>query len=152
MILSKNPLKVLGFDFGEKRIGVAVGQSVTNTASPLGIIKVEKPSTLDWPAIEQFIATQGQGIEINKKFIDVIVVGKPLNMDDTEQPITQEAAKFAQQLRTRYPELEVIMVDERLTSKAVEWEVADKKNLKYIDDYSACLIVETYLTSLQTKK
>ncbi len=130
--------QILGFDFGEKRIGIAFGQSITKTASPITTLKA-KDGNPDWQLIEQLI----------KQWLpNLLIVGLPLNMDGTEQPITKKAKKFARRLQRRF-QLPVEMMDERLTSKAVKWEIIDKhnkkKNLQRIDSYAACLIVESWL-------
>lgn len=98
---------VLGFDFGMKHIGVAVGQSLTKSATPLGTIAAQD-GIPDWKEVEQYI------LEWRPQ---EIVVGIPLNMDGTEQPMTQAAKRFAKRLEERFP-LPVRPVDERLSS----WE------------------------------
>lgn len=105
--MNKNNLKILiAFDFGMKRIGVAVGQTVTQTARPLDTIQA-KEGEPNWQAISKLI----------KKWLpDALVVGIPLNMDGSEQPITLHAKEFAELLREEFG-LPVYEVDERLTTK-----------------------------------
>ena len=130
--------KVLGFDFGMKRIGVASGQVITKTATPVAALPA-KDGIPDWDAIQQLI---------NQWQPDRLIVGLPLNMDGTEQTLTHCAKKFGHRLQQRY-RLPVEFVDERLSSRAAKWEIVDipgkKKDLKRIDTYAACLIVETWL-------
>ena len=97
---------LIAFDFGEKRIGTAVGQTVTRTATPLETIPVRgtKP---DWSSI-------GRLIDAWKP--DALVVGLPLNMDGTEQPITAQARRFADRLHERSG-LPVHLIDERLSTR-----------------------------------
>ena len=73
---------ILGFDFGKKYIGVAVGQEITGSASPLGSVKA-RDGIPDWDSMTKFI---------NEWQPDFIVVGLPLNMDGSEQqlPTTQK--------------------------------------------------------------
>ena len=79
---------VLAFDFGTKSIGVAVGQEITGTASPLAALKA-RDGIPDWNVIEKLYEEwQPQ----------LVVVGLPLNMDGTEQEVTQRAKKFANRL------------------------------------------------------
>ena len=101
---------LVAFDFGEKRIGSAVGQTLTGTAAPLETIPVRgtKP---DWNAIDRLIATWKP---------DALVVGLPLNMDGTEQWITRRAQRFADGLRSRSG-LPVHLCDERLSTREA-WE------------------------------
>lgn len=105
--MRKTPPRILiGFDFGMKRIGVAIGQSVTQTARPLDTIQA-KEGEPNWDAISRLI----------KKWLpDALVVGIPLNMDGTDQPITLRAREFAQALQQHYG-LPVHEIDERLTTK-----------------------------------
>lgn len=129
---------VLGFDFGMKRIGVACGQSITQTAAPVTVLKARQ-GVPDWAQIQHLI---------DRWQPDALIVGLPLNMDGTEQPVTQAARRFGNRLQQHY-KLPVEFVDERLSSRAAKWEIIDtpgkKKDLKRIDTYAACLIVETWL-------
>lgn len=132
--------KVLGFDFGTKRIGIAFGQSITATASPITTVTA-KNGTPNWHDIDTLIQTWQP---------DQLIVGLPLNMDGTEQTVTIQAKAFGKQLQQRY-QLPLEFVDERLTSQAAKWEIVEKqdkkKDLKRIDTYAACLIVESWLSS-----
>ena len=97
---------LIAFDFGEKRIGIATGQTVTRTATPLDTIPVQggKP---DWSAIDRLVDAWKP---------DALVVGLPLNMDGTEQWITARARRFANRLRARSG-LPVHLADERLSTR-----------------------------------
>lgn len=97
---------LLAFDYGEKRIGVAVGQTLTGTANPLETIRVTGAGP-DWGAISRIVRAWQP---------DTLVVGLPLNMDGTEQGVTARARRFANQLHGRLG-LPVDLVDERLTTR-----------------------------------
>jgi putative Holliday junction resolvase len=97
---------LLAFDYGEKHIGVAVGQTLTGTASPLETVRVTSSSP-DWNAISRIVKTWQPG---------ALVVGLPLNMDGSEQGVTRRARRFGNQLLGRY-RLPVHLVDERLTTR-----------------------------------
>lgn len=133
-------LTALGFDFGLKRIGVAVGQRLTRSAHPIAILKAEN-GIPDWGRIKELIETW----EVN-----VLVVGIPYNMDGSEQPITYAADKFAKRLKLK-PGLPVHTVDERLTTieaKRFWFEKKYQKNVKLpqqFDGYAAMLILEQWL-------
>jgi putative Holliday junction resolvase len=100
---------ILAFDFGEKRIGVAVGNTVTNTAEALKIVQ-EKNQDARFKEIEKLIAEwQPQ----------LLVVGFPTHPDGAEHDMTQKAKRFGHQLHGRFGK-EVIWVDERYTSVSVE--------------------------------
>lgn len=114
---------LLGFDFGTKRIGVAVGQTVTQTARPLDTIQA-KEGKPNWQSIEKLI----------KKWLpDALVVGIPLNMDGTEQRITGAARHFAKQLSERY-QLPIYEMDERLTTKDAREQLFNEGGYKALQD------------------
>lgn len=140
MIL-KNPTPqiLLGFDFGTKRIGVAVGQLVTRSAQALGTIK----------AVQGI--PQGDVLEkyVKKWQPDALVVGIPLNMDGTEQPLTYAARQFAQLLEERF-HLCVYEVDERLSTKDAREQIFTRGGFKAlketeIDSVAAQLILQNWL-------
>lgn len=137
----KNPPEILlGFDFGMKRIGIAVGQTVTKTARPLGVIKAIQ-GTPQWEAIAKFIKDWRP---------DALIVGVPLNMDGTEQPLTQAAKGFAEALHQRF-QLPVFGMDERLTSVEAKDSVFSEGGYKalknaQIDSLAAQLILQNWLT------
>ena len=97
---------LIAFDFGEKRIGTAIGQTLTGTAAPLETVLVRR-SKPDWNAIDRLIDTWKP---------EALVVGLPLNMDGTEQWITARARRFAARLRERSG-LPVHLADERLSTR-----------------------------------
>ena len=77
-------MQILAFDFGTKKIGVAVGQTKTRTSSPLEIIRV-KNNSINWENICSIVD------EWNP---ELILVGKPLNMDGTESAIMEKVNSF----------------------------------------------------------
>jgi len=95
----------LGFDFGQKRIGVALGDSLTRSARPLPSL-----AGADWTAIEKLVAEWRPA---------ALVVGLPLDEDGSEQEITSAARRFAGQLRHRL-KLPVHEADERYSSRAAD--------------------------------
>ena len=96
---------VIAFDYGIKSIGVAVGQSITGTASPLAALKAAD-GIPNWELIQS---------TIDEWQPDALLVGLPLNMDGTEQEITQRAKKFANRLNGRFQK-QVFTYDERLST------------------------------------
>lgn len=100
------PKILLAFDFGKKRIGVAVGQTVTQSARPLMTITA-KDGVPDWQAVTALI---------KKWQPEALVIGIPLNMDASDQALTQDARAFAKHLKDQY-NLPVFEMDERLTTK-----------------------------------
>lgn len=120
----KNDAKILvAFDFGMKRIGVAIGQTITKTAHPLDTIQAKKGEP-NWDAIAKLI----------KKWLpDALVVGIPLNMDGTEQPLTQQVRLFVDALKNRY-HLPVYEMDERLTTKDARERLFNEGGYKALQD------------------
>ncbi|MCH4295542.1 Holliday junction resolvase RuvX [Shewanella sp. 3B26] len=129
---------VMGFDFGTKSIGIAVGQSITGSANPLTSVK----------AVDGIPNWDDIGKLINEWKPDLLVIGLPLNMDGTEQEMTQRARKFANRLNGRFG-VKIATQDERLTTadaKARLFELGGFKALTkgQVDAVSAVLIVESY--------
>ena len=100
---------ILAFDFGEKRIGVAVGNTITKTAEALRIIQ-EKNQDEKFKAIE---------VLIQEWQPQLLVVGLPTHPDGAEHEMTLKAKRFGNQLYGRFQK-EVVWVDERYTSVSVQ--------------------------------
>ncbi len=133
---------VLGFDFGKKFIGVAIGQELTGTATPLGSVKAK-----DGIPNQQQLA-----VFFEQWQPDYIVVGLPLNMDGTEQQLTLDAKKFGNRLANQY-KVTVEFQDERLTTADAKEQLFSHggyRNLKKdnIDAESARLIIESFFDRL----
>ncbi|MBS0894783.1 Holliday junction resolvase RuvX [Tatumella sp. JGM130] len=130
---------LLGFDFGTKSIGVAVGQQLTGTARPLAAIKA-RDGVPDWNLLEKLLKEWQP---------DLVVVGLPLNMDGTEQPLTTRARKFANRIHGRFG-VAVELQDERLSTveaRAGLFETGGYRALTKgnVDSGSAVIIVESWL-------
>jgi len=135
-------LTVLGFDYGTKSIGVAIGQSLTGSANPLLSIK----------AVDGIPKWEEIGMLLEEWKPDLVVVGLPLNMDGSEQDMTQRAKKFANRINGRFG-VKIATQDERLTTadaKARLFEMGGYKALTkgQVDAMSAVLIIESYFESL----
>ena len=126
---------LLAFDYGEKHIGVAVGQTLTRTANPLESIRVAGTQP-DWSAITRVVETWQP---------DALVVGLPLNMDGTEQTVSRKARRFGDQLSGRY-RLPVHLVDERLSTRAARERLAGAGRAGEEDHpVAAQIILESWL-------
>ena len=126
---------VLGFDVGTRWVGVAVSNTLITSSRPVGVLRL-KAQSVPWDTLDAWVSSWGP---------DVFVVGNPLNMDGTRQPMTGRALRFAKQLADRY-EKPFELVDERLTSYAAR----DRKKQKIKTDInaeSACVIVDQWLKS-----
>ncbi|WP_319380945.1 Holliday junction resolvase RuvX [Thiomicrorhabdus sp.] len=124
---------VFGFDFGLKRIGVAVGQTITQTASPEAIV-ASKDGKPDWDHITKLF---------EKWQPKAIIVGLPMRLDGSEQALTQPARKFGQRLSGRY-HCPLFFIEEQLSS--IEAEARGLKN-RHIDDHAAQILLENWLQS-----
>jgi len=137
--VESNSYVYLGFDFGMRRLGVAVGQSITMRAKPLHTLLVNEGSP-DWLQVQKLIK------EWHPK---ALIVGIPTKIDGSEQPITKAAQAFKQELAARFA-LPVYGVDERLTTKAARTELFDQGGYKQlskteIDGVAAALILEQWM-------
>jgi len=127
---------LLGFDYGPAKIGVAVGQTLTGTATPLETLRavLKQP---DWAGIERLIETWKP---------EALIVGLPFQMDDVEAEIAGRAKRFSRQLNGRYG-LPVYLVDERLTSREARNQAGQNiKRIEQLDAIAATLILETWLS------
>jgi len=129
---------LLGFDFGTQRIGIAVGQSVTGTASALRTV-ASRNGKPDWETISTLIEEWRP---------DALVVGLPLHADGSDSDMTGAARKFARQLEARY-RLPVHTMDERLSSRAARGLQQDGKRGAQagIDALAAMIILQNWLES-----
>jgi len=138
------PIKALAFDYGTQKIGVAFGQSLTGTASPVTIIKA-KDGIPDWNQIEALLA----GWQPN-----VVVVGLPFNLDGTESELLVRATKFGNRIHGRFG-IACYGIDERLSSieaKEIMLEDDSRSNKKAaIDDIAAQLILENWFSELASR-
>jgi len=134
---------ILGFDFGLRRIGVAVGQTTTYTASSLETVSHgQKP---DWAAIDRLIQEWKPSM---------LLVGLPLGVDGEETKMSQAARRFAASLKKRYS-LDPVFADERLSSRAAEDRfvemrasgAARRKDAGQLDAMAAQIILENWLQS-----
>ena len=124
----------LGFDFGTKKIGTAIGQSITQTASPLQLLN-RNDGKIPWSQVEALIQQWQPGL---------LLVGLPLHADGTDNDWAKRCRRFANQLHGRY-HLPVELVDERHSSVQAA-AILDKTGGKTaLDNVAACLIVERWL-------
>ena len=134
---------VLAFDYGKRRIGVAVGQALTRSASALET--VDHHQQPDWPAIERLVKEWRPSL---------LLVGLPLGAEGDETDMSREARKFGAALQARFDK-PVEYSDERFTSRAAEVRFAEQRaegNLRrkhgsQLDAMAAQIILENWLQS-----
>ena len=133
---------VLAFDFGEKRIGVATGETLLASAHPLTVIHAESND-------DRFAAI---GKLVDEWRPVQLVVGLPTHADGTPHDMTRLATKFAERLQRRF-KLPVALADERLTSLDAEARLRETgRNARtakpLLDAVAAQLILQTWFESL----
>ncbi len=135
--------RILGFDFGLKRIGVAVGNQKTNSSQPLNPVSAKDGEPI-WKDIDALVREWGPTI---------LIVGLPLNLDGRHGEAANAAAKFADALGSRY-DIPVTLIDERLSSNEADALIRQStppgrpltgKKQKMRDSVAAELIIKTYL-------
>jgi putative Holliday junction resolvase len=136
--------QTLAFDYGRKRIGVATGQPLTATTTPLDTVSV-KQNKPDWEHITRLIEEWQP---------ELLLVGLPMNMDGTEHEMSRAARRFANQLNGRY-QLPVELVDERLSSIEAEEVITESRrdgrikkgqSKRAVDQVAAELIIRTWFS------
>ena len=130
--------KLLALDFGRSRIGIASGQMITKTATPITTIAA-KQGEPEWLELDKIIK-QWRPSDI--------IVGLPIDAKDQETKITEEARAFAQKIELRYQK-PVHLISETFSTREARWrleEVQNKSNrhLK-VDAFAACVILETWM-------
>ena len=121
---------VLGFDYGTKRIGVAVGNSLTGSAQALDIIQNTKPDQIHQKIKELILQWQPS----------CLVVGLPLHPDGAEHAMTKRSRSFGQQLAKQFGK-PIHFVDERYSSVLLE---QDSQYQGSIDSHAAGLLLEQF--------
>lgn len=133
----------LGLDFGERRIGVAAGNTFNRTAQPLGVVAAAG-GVPDWHGLEGYVREWQPAL---------LVLGIPYNMDGTEGALAGRVREFRRELVERFG-LEVVLVDERLTSHEAEdrlraqrasGERVRRVKRGDVDPIAACVLLEQWL-------
>ena len=128
-------MQILAFDFGTQHIGVAVGQTITKTSSPLIVINVAREGKEIWNTISNLI---------DEWKPDQLLVGKPLNMDGTPSDMMKKVDPFFQKLQ-KISDIPCELVDERLTSfEAKQLMQKDSKGDR-IDDLAAKIFLDNWI-------
>ena len=133
--------KVLGIDYGEKRVGVAISDSLQIIASSLTTIETK-----------QFFPFLIELLE--KEDIDRFVVGEPKNLDGTATDSTEMTENFVKKLSIKYPNIPIKRIDERFTSKIAKQSILDagikkskRRDKRLVDKVSAAIILQSHLDS-----
>ena len=125
-------MQIVAFDFGEKKIGVAVGQTATCTSSPLQVI-FNKNGKVNWFEISTLLDEWQPGL---------IIVGKPLNMDGTDSEIMKKVEKFNKKLRDLY-DAKFEYIDERLTTFEAR-QILKENKTDEVDANAAKILIDNW--------
>jgi putative Holliday junction resolvase len=129
---------IMAFDFGTQKMGMAVGQSMIESANPLALFPM-KDGIPNWDEL----------LKIVKQYQPTLfLVGLPLNMDDTESELSARSRKFARRLRHQ-TNIETLMVDERLTTREARGELEQYQSQGRgkklaADSIAAALFIESW--------
>ena len=133
--------KALGIDYGAKRVGVAISDSLQIIASSLTTIETK-----------QFFLFLIELLQ--KEDIDRFVVGEPKNLDGTATDSTEMTENFVEKLSIKYPNIPIKRIDERFTSKIAKQSILDagikkskRRDKRLVDKVSAAIILQSHLDS-----
>ena len=130
--------KLLGIDFGNSRIGIASGQMITKTATPIATIMAKKGK----PQLDELDQLVKQWRPSD------IIIGLPIDAKDQETKITEQARIFAKEIKLRYQK-PVHLISEAFSTREARWRLEEVKSkpirhLK-VDALAACVILETWM-------
>lgn len=128
-------MQILAFDFGTHHIGVAVGQTVTKTSSPLVVLNVAREGKEIWNTISKLI---------DEWKPDQLLVGKPLNMDGTPSEMMKKVDSFFKKLQ-KISGIPCELVDERLTSFEAKKLMQVHSKDDRIDDLAAKIFLDNWI-------
>jgi putative Holliday junction resolvase len=136
-------MRILAIDYGKKRTGIAV-------TDPLQII------AQGLTTVETHMALVFLKDYLQKEQVETIIIGDPRNLDDSETDATAAAAEFTKKLKRHFPNVNIVTVDERYSSKLASRAMIDmgmkKKNRQkkgMVDEVAATMLLQEYLSSKQ---
>ena len=138
-------MRILGIDYGEARVGIAITDSLNITAQGLETIQRNNSDKIVLKRLD----------EIFEKYeVDTIVVGMPYNMDGTISERAKKTEEFIHKLKCKYNKKKIEIIDERLTTveahKTMNFlDINKNKKKDIVDTISAVYILETYLNKLK---
>lgn len=140
-----NKMRILGIDYGQARTGIALTDPLNITAQGLETIHCEGSDKVILKRLDEILEQYD---------IDTIVVGLPYNMNGTKSERTEITEKFIHKLKCKYNKLQIVTIDERLTTVAAHktmnfLDVNKYKKRNIVDTISAVYILETYLNKLK---
>ncbi len=138
-------MSVLGIDYGDSRVGVAISDPLLIVASRVGVVDAKQGRGHVVREITELVVT---------KDVDVVVIGYPVNMDGSKGPRVKITEKFARELAAScaaVKPVEIVFWDERLTTKMADRAMLEmnvhQKQKGVSDEIAAMLILQNYLDS-----
>ncbi|MDO5555620.1 MAG: Holliday junction resolvase RuvX [Clostridia bacterium] len=137
-------MRILGIDYGEARVGIAITDELKITAQGL--------QTISYNGNEKKLLNQLDEI-INNYNIETIVVGMPIHMNGDKSKRAEITEKFIHKLKCKYNKIKIVSIDERLTTVQAHKTMIDlginkKKKNELVDTISAVYILETYINKI----
>ena len=138
-------MRILGIDYGDARVGIAITDELNITAQGLETIQRNHSDKIVLRRLDEILDAYE---------VDTIVVGLPLNMDGTISERAEITEKFVHKLKCKYNKMKIEVIDERLTTVAAHktmnfLDVNKHKKRNIVDTISAVYILETYLNKLK---
>lgn len=137
-------MRILGIDYGDARVGVAITDELNITAQGLETIQRNGSDRIVLKRLDEIL---------EKYEVGTIVVGKPLNMNGTMSERAEITEKFVHKLKCKYNKIKICTEDERLTTVQAHKTMNDlsinkKKKRGLVDTISAVYILETYMNKI----
>lgn len=138
-------MRILGIDYGNSRTGIAITDSLNITAQGLETINNKGSDKIILKRLDEIL---------NQYEINIIVIGRPINMNGTESERTEITDKFIHKLKCKYNKIKIETIDERLTTVAAHktmnfLDINKNKKKSLVDTISAVYILETYLNKIK---
>ena len=138
-------MRILGIDYGDSRTGLAITDSLNITAQGLETINNKGSDRIILKRLDEIL---------NQYEINIIVIGRPINMNGTESERTEITDKFIHKLKCKYNKIKIETIDERLTTVAAHktmnfLDINKNKKKSLVDTISAVYILETYLNKIK---
>ena len=138
-------MRILGIDYGDARTGIAITDALNITVQGLETIQNEGSDKIILRRLDELI---------EQYKIDILVVGKPINMNGTSSERTEKTERFIHKLKCKYNKLKIETIDERLTTVAAHktmnfLDINKNKKKNIVDTISAVYILETYLNKIK---
>ena len=138
-------MRILSIDYGDARTGIAITDALNITAQGLETIHNQGSDKIILRRLDEIIEQYN---------VEIIVIGKPINMNGTFSERTHKTEQFIHKLKCKYNKLKIETIDERLTTVAAHktmnfLDVNKNKKRNIVDTISAVYILETYLNKIK---